>query len=296
MAKISVIIPVYNVEEYLRECLDSVINQTLSDLEIICINDGSEDSSLEILKEYEAKDKRIKVIDKKNEGLSATRNLGIEIATGEYISFVDSDDYLDLNFYEKLYIAAKKHDADIACTNLYRFSNKKKYYLVKYHFKRCTQSPRLKYILAQVPYNNYVMNKIYERKKLQKSNVRFEEGIYFEDIEFTHKVVCYLRALVTVPGTKYNYRDNPYSIVNVKSDKQQEDYKYAMKKALDFVQKNNIIIPDITAYRYNIKREYSLFGIPILTVREYGSTDRFYLFGRLYIFQIKDVYFLSKKP
>ena len=295
MAKISVIIPVYNVEEYLRECLDSVINQTLSDLEIICINDGSEDSSLEILKEYEAKDKRITVIDKKNEGLSATRNLGISLAQGEYISFVDSDDYLDLNFYEKLYHSAKKYDADIACANLFRFSDKKKYYLVKYHLKRCTQSPRLKYIYAQVPKNNYVMNKIYNRKKLQKSNVRFEEGIYFEDIEFTHKVLCYLRFLVTVPGTKYNYRDNPYSIVNVKSDRQQHDYKYAMKKALDFVQKNNIIIPDITAYRYDIKREYSLFGIPVLTVREYGSTDRFYLFGRLYIFQIKDVYFLSEK-
>ena len=296
MAKISVIIPIFNVEEYLRECMDSVINQTLSDLEIICINDGSEDSSLDILKEYEAKDKRITVIDKKNEGLSATRNLGISLANGEYVSFVDSDDYLDLDFYEKLYSAAKKYDADIACSNLFRFSDKKKYYLVKYYFKRCTQSPRLKYIYAQVPHNNYVMNKIYERKKLQKSNVRFEEGIYFEDIEFSHKVVCYLRALVTVPGTKYNYRDNPYSIVNVKSDKQQQDYKYAMKKALDFIQKNNIIVPNITAYRYNIKREYSILGIPVLTIREYGNTDRFYLFGRLYIFQIKNVYFLSEKP
>ena len=296
MAKISVILPVYNVAIYLRECLDSIINQTLSDLEIICINDGSTDNSLDILREYEKNDKRIIVVDKKNEGLSVTRNLGITLATGEYISFVDSDDYLDVDFYDILYNAAKKYEADIACTNLYRFSSRKKYYLVKYRFKRCTQSPRLKYKYAEIPRHNYVMNKIYERKKLQSSGIRFEEGIYFEDIEFTHKIVFYLRALVTVPGTKYNYRDNPYSIVNVKSDKQQNDYKYAIKKALDFVQKNNVIIPDITAYRYNVKREYSLFGIPILTIREYGNTDRFYLFGKVYFYQIKNVYFLSEKP
>ena len=295
MIKISVIMPVYNVEKYLKECLDSIINQTLSELEIICINDGSTDSSLGILKEYEAKDNRITVINKQNEGLSETRNLGMTLAHGEYISFVDSDDFLDLNFYEKLYNAAKKYNADIACSNLYRITETKNYYLIKYLFHKCTQRPRLKYKYAKIPQHNYVMNKIYNRIKLQKSNVKFEKGIYFEDIEFSHKIVYYLRSLVTVPNTKYNYRDNPYSIVNTKSDKQQYDYKYAMRKALEFVQQNNIIVPNLNIYRYNIKREYSLFGIPVLTIREYGSTDRFYLFGKLYIFQIKNVYFLLPK-
>lgn len=294
MIKISVIIPVYNVEKYLRECLNSVINQTLKDIEIICINDGSTDSSLEILKEYAAKDKRISIIDKENEGLSATRNLGINLAKGEYISFVDSDDYLDLNFYEKLYKTAKKFKADIACTNLYRVSEiKKSHYLVKYFFSKCTQSPRLKYKYASVPQNNYVMNKIYERIKLQKSDVRFEKNVLFEDILFSHKIIYYLQALVTVPGTKYNYRDNPYSIVNVQSDKHKKDYKDAMLKSLTFIQTNNIIVPNITNYRYNIKREYAVLGIPVLTIREYGDTDRIYLFGKIFIFQIKNVYFLS---
>lgn len=296
MIKISVIIPVYNVEQYLRECLESVINQTLSELEIICINDGSTDSSLDILREYEQKDNRIIVINQENEGVAATRNVGISLAKGEYISFIDSDDYIDLDFYEKLYNAAKKYKADIACTNLYRFSDSVKYYLVRYFIKKCTQRPRLKYKYAMIPRHNYVMNKIYNRVKLQKSNVRFEEGIYFEDIEFSHRIIYYLRALVTVPGTKYNYRDNPYSIVNVKSDKQQHDFKYAMLKALKFVQQNNIIIPNLNIYRYNIKREYALFGIPILTIREYGDTDRFYLFGKIYVFQIKNVYLLTPKP
>jgi len=93
---------------------------------------------------------------------------------------------------------------------------------------------------------------------------------------------------------KYNYRDNKYSIVNIKSDKQHNDYKNAMHKALLFIQNNNIIVPNLLAYHYNIKREYSLFNIPILTIREYGETDRFYLFGKIYFFQIKNVYLLSK--
>ena len=91
---ISIIVPVYNVEAYLPQCLDSLINQTYQDLEIICVNDGSTDGSLEILQKYQSKDKRIKVVSQKNQGLSGARNTGISQATGEWIMFVDSDDYL----------------------------------------------------------------------------------------------------------------------------------------------------------------------------------------------------------
>ena len=92
--KVSVILPVYNVSEYLRQCMDSIVGQTLKDIEIICVDDGSTDDSLEILKEYEAKDKRVKVIEQKNAGAGAARNNGLAIATGEYLSFLDSDDIL----------------------------------------------------------------------------------------------------------------------------------------------------------------------------------------------------------
>ena len=94
--KVSIIVPVYNVEEYLVKCLDSLVNQTLKEIEIICINDGSTDNSLEILNTYAQKDSRITIIDKKNEGVSAARNTGLNISKGEYIMFVDSDDYLEL--------------------------------------------------------------------------------------------------------------------------------------------------------------------------------------------------------
>ena len=114
MPKISIIIPVYNVENYLSECLDSIISQTLKDIEIICINDGSTDNSLKILQEYKTKDNRITIIDKKNEGSGIARNLGMAGAKGEYIYFADSDDWLaDCSVLEKIYNAAEKNCLDI---------------------------------------------------------------------------------------------------------------------------------------------------------------------------------------
>jgi glycosyltransferase involved in cell wall biosynthesis len=124
--KVSIIVPVYNVEKYLRECLDSLVNQTLKDIEIICINDASPDNSLKILKEYKKKNpKLIKIIDlKKNVGQGCARNHGLDKAQGEYISFVDSDDYVDVTMCEKLYAFAKKNGADLVQFNYMEFFEK----------------------------------------------------------------------------------------------------------------------------------------------------------------------------
>ena len=114
MPKVSVIVPVHNTGKYLSKCLDSLLGQTLTDLEVICINDGSTDDSLEILSQYAQKDKRIKIIDfKENKGVSVARNEGIKAAMGDYVAFMDSDDLVDLDFYEKLYEKACQTGADI---------------------------------------------------------------------------------------------------------------------------------------------------------------------------------------
>ena len=105
---VSVLVAVYNVSTYLRQCLDSLKNQTLKDIEIICVNDGSTDSSLQILEEYAAKDDRIKLVNKINGGLPSARNAGLEIARGEYICFVDGDDFVDIRMYQKMYRVAKR--------------------------------------------------------------------------------------------------------------------------------------------------------------------------------------------
>lgn len=287
MAKVSVIIPVYNVESYLRECMDSVINQTLEDLEIICVNDGSTDNSRAILQEYANKDSRIKIIDKENGGQSSARNLGIKAATGEFIGFVDSDDWIDINFYEKLYNAVINYKADLASANLLRVYSNKKTYFLKHKTYKCSNKPRLKYEYAKLPDNNYIMNRLYNTKKLQKSKLLFEEGMIFEDVEFSHKVLYYLDKMVTVPGTNYNYRDNAYSSVNVKSDKYICDYKYAFGKAQNFIQANNIIWNRMFNYHYTSKTSYRFIFLPIITIREWNNYKRYYLFGIVPLFTVK---------
>ena len=121
MAKVSIIIPTYNVEEYLEECMDSVVRQTLQDIEIICINDGSTDGSLEILKRYAQNDKRIIIVDKENGGYGIGMNIGLDKATGEYIGIVEPDDFVPLNMYEDLYNIAEKENLDFVKADFYRF-------------------------------------------------------------------------------------------------------------------------------------------------------------------------------
>ena len=125
MAKVSVIIPVFNTEKYIKKCLESLINQTLIDIEIIVVNDGSTDSTMEIVEFYQKKDSRIKILNQTNQKQGTARNNGLKIATGDYIGFVDSDDWIDLNYYEKLYNAALKYDFDIALATNVRTDNKK---------------------------------------------------------------------------------------------------------------------------------------------------------------------------
>ena len=121
MAKVSVIIPIYNTEKYLKECLNSVINQSLVDIEIICINDGSTDNSIEILNEFKKQDGRISVISQDNQGQAVARNKGLSLANGEYIYFMDSDDILDLTALEKVYSLSKENDLDLIIFKLINF-------------------------------------------------------------------------------------------------------------------------------------------------------------------------------
>ena len=124
MAEISVIVPIYNVEKYLEKCLDTIINQTFKDIEIICVNDGSVDCSRNILEEYKNKDSRIKIVDKENGGLSSARNAGLKIATGKFISFIDSDDWVSSTFLEKLYKNITSYDTDISICAVHQFDEK----------------------------------------------------------------------------------------------------------------------------------------------------------------------------
>lgn len=115
MSKVSIIVPVYNVENYLSRCLNSLINQTLKDIEIICVNDGSTDGSSAILEEFAQKDSRIRIVNKENGGLSSARNEGLKYVTSDYVGFVDSDDWIEPDTYESALSAVQKTNADIVC-------------------------------------------------------------------------------------------------------------------------------------------------------------------------------------
>ena len=136
MVAVTIIIPIYNCERYLSKCLDSAINQTLKNIEIICVDDGSTDSTPKILHEYSDKDSRIIVITQKNSKQGCARNRGLEIAKGEYVTFLDSDDWLDANYCELLYNAVKKIDVNIAVANIIRKKKNKQRHHLKLKFEK----------------------------------------------------------------------------------------------------------------------------------------------------------------
>jgi glycosyltransferase involved in cell wall biosynthesis len=282
--KVSVIIPIYNVENFLSRCLKSVVDQTLKDIEIICVNDGSTDDSPKILKEFAAKDDRIIVVEQENKGQGAARNFAMDIARGEYIGFVDSDDWIELNFFEKLYDAAKKYNSDMACCGILR-----KYPSSKIREKLVLKEEKLyrstaeKYEITEAPRRCYAWNKIYKRSEIEAHKIRFLEGAYFEDISFTIRALYFLKTLVTVPGTVYCYRVNYKSTTRDMSDLKQRDLLAARRDFIEFSRKYHIICNEI--WYAQRKTVYKCFGLPLMKVYEWETIKKYYLFGLIQIFE-----------
>ena len=203
--KISVIIPVYNAAQFLDKCIQSILHQSLKDFELILVNDGSKDNSLEICQKYVTQDERIKLFDQENSGQSKARNEGIENASGEYITFVDSDDWLDTDFYEKLVNACDKYNAEISCASILRVRKHSKKYRIKYTKEEVFEKPQEKIDVAHVPDMCYVWNKVYKEEFLDRINLKFIEGMFFEDVDFVTRAVYFSNKLVTVPNAFYHY-------------------------------------------------------------------------------------------
>lgn len=282
---LSIIVPVYNVENYLIRCLDSLVNQTLKEIEIICINDGSKDNSLNILEEYAKKDSRIIILNQENAGLSAARNAGMEIAKGEYIGFVDSDDWVDLDFFEKLYIAAKNNDCDIAVADFIREHPTKKKKRLNITKEEIFEKPEDKYLACKTYREGCVWNKIYRTEFLKSIDLKFVVGMYYEDRDFTARSLFYSKKLITVPNTYYRYFVNPKSIVKKGINKiQGEHYILVRQQVLDFIIKNNINVPD-GLYKAETK-SFKIFGKKLFTIKESTKSKYIFLFGKINIFKM----------
>lgn len=277
MPKISVIIPVYNTEKYLAKCLDSVINQTLEDIEIICINDGSTDNSDKILLEYANKDSRIKIIEQRNMKQGAARNRGFEIAQGEYIGYVDSDDWIDLDYYEKLYCAAVKSDSDIALATNVRIGGKKTKKRLNIKEEKRVTGLQDKFDICKQFKDQCPVNKIYRKDFLVKNNITWPEGVYCEDKIYTLKAVYYANAVITVPGIYYYYFRRPESTVLKNSKKMRVDKKKAKREMLDFLKQHCVNLRDCEFWA--IKKEKKVLGITLYNIKESLRTEKFYLLG-----------------
>jgi len=263
MTKVSVLVPIYNVEQYLPECLDSLCAQTLKNIEIICINDGSTDASGAILDEYAKNNANIKVINKKNSGYGDSMNRGLEAATGEYIGIVESDDYIDANGFEKLYELAKKTDADIVKANYYYHSNDKDeiHEVVKNQKlnKAITISDDYS-ILIEEP---GIWSAIYRRDFLNDNKIRFRTtpGASYQDTGFFFKTACAAKKIVYTKNAYLHYRtDNANSSVKSleKVNYVVEEYadieKYLEKCDISDEVKYTIQAAKFGAFHWNLQR------------------------------------------
>ena len=238
--KVSVIIPVYNTEQYLKPCIESLLNQTLKDIEFIFINDGSTDNSLKILEEYAKKHKSIKVYTTQNQGVGKARNLGLEKAKGKYIGFVDSDDYINKHYFNELYRVAKKHQTDISATPTVILTGQSKgFFITGINKTKIIEDSRSIYK------NNRgwaQWNKLYKRDFLKKYNIKStHHKSSIEDAYFTTLALINPDKIAIAPLAIYYYRIKP---TKNKQVTRQTDFNriYIYKDILEYLEKSDLTL------------------------------------------------------
>ena len=262
MPKLSILVPCCNVEKFIDECLLSIKNQTLEDIEIICINDGSKDTTLEILKKYASADRRIKIIDKQNTGYGDSMNIGLEQCTGEYIGIVESDDFVEPTMFEKLYNIAQKNNLDIARTGYFFYENnidtpQKTEYIPK---NKVLVPINFQKIFLQSP---SIWASIYNREWLNSYKIRFlpTPGASYQDTSFSFKTYLKCRRFMMLDEYLLHYRQHPGSSINSTGkvfcvcDEWDEIIRYTKKDNHDF-NKTKQLIQQLRyqTYKWNYKR------------------------------------------
>lgn len=228
MPKVSIIVPVYNVENYLDKCLNSLVNQTFKDIEILVINDGSTDNSQSIIDKYQSLyPDLLNSFKKENGGQGSARNLGLEYATGDYISFVDSDDWLDLDFIEKLYTSAIQNNSDIVICDMFDYCDDgtKKFY-------NCTKYNSVYEVTPSAS------NKIFKRSFI--GNLRFIPDKWYEDFNFTTKLLFSKPSISVVAGTYYNCNVRVNSTMNNNNSLKNLDMIYILDDLEKYANQNNL--------------------------------------------------------
>ena len=267
-ALISIIIPVYKVEKYLEKCIQSVINQTYENLQIILVDDGSPDNCGKICDEYAKKDHRIEVIHKSNGGLSDARNKGLEMAKGEYIGFVDSDDYIEADMYEVLYNLLKQYNADVSICNFYTVSQGK--ISIKNADNGINEYNRieiLKEILLDKNIQSYAWNKLYKKELFDE--IKYPIGKKYEDIGTTFYLLEKCNKVVVTGKSEYYYINRQDSIVNNVTESTITDYIELIMQRYDYIEEN---IKELSSYNKDyLKRILKTAEKDIKSLNEVGD-------------------------
>jgi glycosyltransferase involved in cell wall biosynthesis len=216
---VTLVVPVYNAQDYLESCLRSIVRQSLRDIEIICINDGSTDRSLDILKKHAASDTRIKILDRDNSGYGASLNAGIAVAQGRYIGIVESDDFVDADMFQVLFDTAIQHDLEIVKSDYYEFDSQgtNKYCQVCRDSDHYNKAISAETVPQMFTFRMNIWTGLYHKGFLQKHNIRFNEspGASFQDNGFWFQTLALAQRVMFINQAFYHYRqDNPNSSIN----------------------------------------------------------------------------------
>ncbi len=273
---VSVIIPAFNTENYIEECLVSLVKQTYKDFEVIITDDGSTDKTCDIARKICSLDSRFSVISQTNNGPSSARNAGIKNAKGQYITFLDSDDWVSENYIQKLYDAITINNCDIAVSEMVRKRKNSQKYHLKYSEEKTYESLQEKINACKIPKLCYVCGKLFKKELVQER--LFKTGVYFEDVLWLPEVIKESTKLVTVPNAVYYYRTNNNSTVKqLQSIQKQHDSYKAKCYIIHFFEENNLILDE--KYKHIKKYINYVFGFPVIKIKEYNGYETTLLFN-----------------
>ncbi len=241
MSKVSVIVPVYNVEEYLPKCIESCLAQTFTDFDLILVNDGSKDNSLAICKEYEKKDSRIQVLDKPNGGLSDARNAGMKLVKTPYVYFLDSDDFIEPTLLDKCITKLNETDADMVIFDVYQYfmkTNTKEIIKSGYEIETCVNVKDNPDVLTKVL--NAAWNKMYKVSLFKENQIEYPVGYYYEDLGTTYKLMLKAKKICFINEPLYDYlADRPGNITQQFNNKTYHILDM-IKENIEYYKKENV--------------------------------------------------------
>lgn len=253
MIKVSIIVPAYNVERYIEKCLNTLVNQTLEEIEIIVVNDGSTDGTKQKIEKFVEKyPQKIKCYDKTNGGLSDARNYGLPYVQGKYIGFVDSDDYVELNMFEEMYKKAEEENSDmVECDFIWEYTeNKSSPIKQKIDIGKMYQNKKEAFIYARV----VAWNKLIKRETLERANIKFPKGLRYEDTEFFYKLLPSLNKISFVKIPMVHYIQRSDSIANTQNERVKEIFEI-WENIFKFYKDNDLF----DEYKNEIEYTYTRF-------------------------------------